>query len=118
MGASAPSLKEREVIIIIVSVLFVVVGIYLLKSWSSGIKVLGVGLISIFGSFLFTSLLLLAIKPYNEKNFQAYCESLARDDGRTPYFAKLEIRKARAFVDDPFIGIFYSRKIANMEIID
>lgn len=77
---------------------------------------------------LIVEIILLCIKPIDYKNFKIKYETIkemttsASDVRDATYTEKLieineEIKKNREFINNDFIGIFYHKEIANMELL-
>jgi hypothetical protein len=78
--------------------------------------------------FLIVEIILLCIKPIDYKHFKIKYETIkemttsASDVRDATYTEKLieineEIKKNREFINNDFIGIFYNKEIANMELL-
>jgi hypothetical protein len=79
--------------------------------------------------FLLMELLIIGVKPLDYKNFKIKYETItetitsSEDIRDTNYTMKIieineEIKRNREYVDSPWIGIFYNKDIANMELLE
>lgn len=120
-------------IILIITIILLILGIALfiigIKTWEEVSSTIGGMLIFITFIVLVAEGLILILKPLDYKKFITKYETVTEtitneNDVRDTDYTKMiidinkEIRTNRKFIDSKWIGIFYDKDIAEMELIN
>ena len=121
--------------IILVFVILLIIGIILYKLgddlWNTILEFIGIMLCMIMGTFTFITILFVITKPYTEKDFNIKYEVYnkivedsnyndIRDSNLMVTIAEInnEIIENKEYCNDFWVGILYSKKIGNYELLN
>lgn len=121
-------------IILIITIILAILGIVMCiigdKNWEHDtFLMIGVLLIVVTSMALLVEILNIIVKPINYKNFKIQYETItemptSKNDIRDAEYTKnlIEINKKiktnREYINSKWVGIFYNKKIAEMEILN
>lgn len=121
-------------IILIITIILVILGIVIAiigdKSWEHEVfLIIGVILITVTSTVLLCEIIVIISKPIDYKNFKIQYETITemqtskndiRDAEYTKNLIKInnKIKTNREYINSKWLGIFYNKKIAKMEILN
>lgn len=121
-------------IILIITIILAILGIVMCiigeKNWKyDTFLIIGVILFMVTSMALLAEILNIIVKPINYKNFKIQYETItemptSKNDIRDAEYTKnlIEINKTiktnREYINSKWVGIFYNKKIAEMEILN
>jgi hypothetical protein len=121
-------------IILILTILSTIIGIVLMEIYTvnkcnaDACLFIGLLLSIVSGIFLIIELGTIVVKPFDYQTFKIEYETVteimtsSEDIRDTNYTMKIieineEIKRNQAYIDNPWVSIFYNKDIANMELL-
>lgn len=121
-------------IILIITIILVILGIVMViigdKSWEYAVfLIIGAILITATSTVLLCEIIIIIIKPIAYKDFKIQYETIteiqtSKNDIRDAEYTKNlieinnKIKTNREYINSKWVGIFYNKKIAEMEILN